>query len=208
MACNENLNHPKGIEKKKQLLVEGNDQRNFFKAFIQRLALQDVQIQNFGGVNQLRNFLPTLIKTSDFKSVTTVGIVRDAEKCASDAFKSVQSSLTKANLSVPPEVGKPSNGSPTVYVFILPGDDKPGMLETLLCQTFADQDVNHCIDGFFKCADALPDMSIKNREKARAFAYLATRPEPRHSVGVAAKQGYWDLDHEAFDGVRTFLREL
>lgn len=59
---------PNTIEKKKQLLVEGNDQRNFFEAFIKRLNRQDVQIQNFGGVNELRGFLRGFIKVPEWKS--------------------------------------------------------------------------------------------------------------------------------------------
>ena len=82
------------------------------------------------------------------------------------------------------------------------------MLETLLCQTFANDLVNDCIDDFFGCAEALPGVDIRRPDKARAQVCLATRPEPQVSVGVAAKKGYWPLDHAAFAGVRTFLTAL
>ena len=40
------------LSKEKQLLVEGNDQRNFFEAFAEDLGIsKSVQIHNFGGVN-------------------------------------------------------------------------------------------------------------------------------------------------------------
>ena len=82
------------------------------------------------------------------------------------------------------------------------------MIETLLYRSVVDQPVNRCIDDFFDCVDALPDIDIRNRHKSRAQAYLATRPSPGVSVGVAAQKGYWPLDHEAFDGVRAFLAAL
>ena len=44
-----------------QLLVEGNDSRNFFEAFIEHLSLADIQIQNFGGVYELSGFLRALV---------------------------------------------------------------------------------------------------------------------------------------------------
>ena len=64
------------------------------------------------------------------------------------------------------------------------------MLETLLCVTFEGSEVdNRCIDDFLTCAEASPTVSITNPDKARAFAYLTTKPNPHHSVGVAARQG-------------------
>lgn len=42
------------IESDLQLLVEGKDDRNFFDAVVRDMALQRVQIQDFGGV---RGFL-------------------------------------------------------------------------------------------------------------------------------------------------------
>lgn len=38
-------------------------------------------------------------------------------------------------------------------------------------------------------------------------AYLATRDDPHVSVGVAARKGYWDLNHSALREVRSFLKE-
>ena len=202
---------PKQIEKTGQLLVEGNDSRNFFEAFAKHLGLSDtLQIQNFGGVTDFREFLKAFVKMPDFGSVRSIGIARDAEKDEKAALQSVRSSLRNAELPMPTEVGVQSADSPTVRVLILPGGGKPGMLETLLCRTFVNQGMNRCIDEFFACANALPGVSISicRADKARAHAYLTTTQHPHHSVGVAAKAGVWDLDHEAFADVRAFLASL
>ena len=71
---------------------------------------------------------------------------------------------------------------------ILPGDDQSGMLETLLCKSFEESPVDACIDEFIACARELPDTKIQRLDKARAHAYLATRPLPHVSVGVAAEK--------------------
>ena len=196
------------IEQKKQLLVEGKDQQNFFAALITHLSLSDIQVQNYGSVNGLRSFLIALVKARAFASVSSIGIARDAEVCARAAFRSVQGALENAGLPVPAKVGERVSGNPAVSVLILPGDDEPGMLETLLCRTLEGMEVNRCIDDFFECAEGLPNVSIDKPDKARAFAYLTTRPDPHHSVGVAAKSGVWALDHRAFDKARGFLRAL
>ena len=198
---------PTKIEKPIQLLVEGQAQQNFFDAFVQHLRLQNVpQIQNFGGVNELRGFLEAFVDSPGFGSVTSMGIVRDAEESAATARQSVEDSLRNAGLLVPGDAD--ASGAPKVHMLILPDGEEEGMLETLLCRSVAEDPAKPCIDGFFECVDTLPGIDIRRPDKARTQAYLATRPMPQVSVGVAAQRGYWPLNHEAFAGVRAFLRAV
>ena len=199
---------PQSISRSIQLLVEGNDQRNFFSALCDHISITDVQIQNFGGVPELRGFLLALSNASAFSSVSSVGIVRDAELNAADALRSVQGSLRNAGLPVPDRPGERVGEHPTASVLILPGGNRRGMLETLLCETFADDRENDCIEAFFECVESLPGLSVDRPDKARAHAWLATRPDPHVSVGFAAQKGYWDLEHSALDSVREFLTAL
>lgn len=199
---------PISINSAIQLLVEGNDPRNFFRAFIKHLSLANIQIQNFGGVNELGSFLRAFVNAPGFQTVQSIGIIRDAEDSARGAFQSVQSSLKNANLPVPNSPATRTGTSPAVTVLILPGGNRQGMLETLLCESFAGEPVENCIDDFFKCVESLPDVSIERSDKARAHAYLTTKPDPNVSVGVAAQKGYWDLNHSVFDAVSNFLQTL
>lgn len=144
------------IESKIQLLVEGNDERNFFEAFIKHhsemLSIKDIQIQNFKGKDKLCKFLPMFVVAPGFRDkVRSIGIVRDADCSARSAFQSVQDTLRKVRLLVPDCPEKPkTNGKLTVNVLILPGGvHKKGMLETLLCQTFAGTEIGGCIGKFF-----------------------------------------------------------
>lgn len=197
------------INRKTQLLVEGNDERNFFVAMFRHLSLDGVQIQNFGGVDNLRDFLATFARLDDvFEDVESVGIVRDAEISAESAFQSVQGALRNADMVVPTAPGVKADGSPSVSVFILPDNESGGMLETLLCRTFENTPMNGCIDDFLDCVSDETSERLRRPEKSRAHAYIATTPEPQVSVGVAAQRGYWNLDHAAFDGVRRFLQSL
>ncbi len=203
------MRRPTGISKDRQLLVEGNDYRNFFEAFFKHLGTPDrVQVHDFGGVGGLRGFLTGFVRLPGFHAVRSIGIVRDAERSEPAAFQSVQSSLRNAGLPVPSRIGAPSADLPAVTVLVLPGGGRPGMLETILSDTLVGRKVNRCIDDFFECVAALPDVAIGNPHKARAYAYLATKPDSHHSVGVAAKAGAWDLAHPVFDDVREFLVSL
>ncbi len=196
------------IESEIQLLVEGNDQRNFFEAFSEHLSLPGIQIHNFGGVDELRGYLAALVNVPGFRdTVRSLGIVRDAERNGASAFESVRSSLRNAGLPMPSNPGERVESSPAVSALILPGRGRAGMLETLLCETFEGSPIDGCVNTFFGCVEALPH-SVERSDKARARAYLTTKPAPHLSVGVAAKRGYWDLDDSAFSHVRDFLHRL
>ena len=220
------------IESAVQLLVEGNDERNFFEAFIDHLSINvqvqsfdrknfcskcgqtipDIQIQNFKSKDKLRKFLPMFVVTPGFRDkVQSIGIVRDADCFARSAFQSVQDTLRKVELPVPdcPEKREVKDKL-AVEVLILPGGNRTGMLETLLCESFAGTKIDGCIDEFFQCVEPLLKEPIKKHreDKARAFAYLTTRSNPHHSVGVAAKKKDWDLDSPVFGRVRSFLERI
>ena len=104
-----------------QLLVEGNDDRQFFSALIDHMSLSDIEVQDFGGVNQLRPYLRTFVDTDSFaNNVVSLGIIRDAEPSAQSAFQSVQGSLRNAGLAVPDHPARRAGDSPAVSVFVLP----------------------------------------------------------------------------------------
>ena len=205
------------IEREIQLLVEGRDERNFFEALLEHLQIADVQLQVLDGKDRLRESLETLAGATGFRTVKSIGIVRDADESAVAAFQSIQTSLRNANrvvrtwssveFPVPDRPKQRAGAGPSVSALILPGDGENGMLETLLCRTFAGTEMERCVDVFLQCAEE-SGSPIHRRDKSRAHAWLATRQDPHVSVGVAAQKDYWDFDHEAFDGVRRFLRAL
>lgn len=202
---------PQPITKEALLLVEGKDPLHFFEALCNHLSLsRQLQTMNFGGVKELRGFLVGLRGQSGFRNVKSIGIIQDAETGAAAALQSVHTSLKHAGLTVPNEPEQVSwDGQPAVGVLILPGQDKSGMLETLLCETFVDGPERRCIDAFFRCVQKqCPGANIKNTDKAHARAFLATKSDPYPSVGIAARKGYWPLDHEALEPARTFLKSV
>ncbi len=180
------MRKPIEAQKPVQLLVEGNDYRNFFEAFVEHLSIgPQVQIHNFGGITDLSGFLTNV---SFKEAVQKIGIVRDAESSAQSAFQSVQTALKRAGLPVPDQVEilTHKNGL-RVAVLIVPGHNQPGMLETLLCASITENETNDCIGDFISCVQSLGS-DFKRPQKARARIYIATKPEAHLSVGVAAKK--------------------
>ena len=158
------------------------------------MELSDFQIQNFGGVDELDNFLNLMVKMPGFHAVKMLGVVRDAETSAEGAFQSVQSSLRNAGLPVPERPGERAGAAPAVNVLILPGEQSSGMLETLLCRTFANTAVDRCIDDFFKCF-----------EEAGYVFRIRTRPArvPFSRLGRVHRYPWGWRQRKAIGGIST-----
>ena len=190
-----------------QLLVEGTNLVNVFAEFCKSWNLLSIEIRNFGGIQDLRDYLETFVRVSGFSAVTRVGIVRDAEESAGSAFQSIQSSLQNAGLQAPATPRASTSGSPSISVLILPDANSDGNLESLLWRSVAGTSEARCADEFFNCLN-LGKIAAARRDKARLQAYLAAKPRPHGSIGVAARRGHWDPEHHAFSELRRFLTDL
>jgi hypothetical protein len=211
------------IDKPRQLIVEGRDVEEFLKALLREMELsEEIQIRNFGGVDQLANFLQEF---QDFvqavrqapgsegllvQEITSLGIVRDAERHIDpeDAFKRVCTALNGIGLTAPSQIGTFEGSNPKVGIFILPDAKTKGMLETLCLRSVVNHPAMQCVDEYFDCVNNRLGSLPKNMEKARVQAFLASNTKYVPHLGLAAQKGYWPWDSPAFDHVKQFLREL
>jgi uncharacterized protein DUF3226 len=193
----------------KLLVVEGRDEYAFFVAALNHLSLQNsIQVRNFGGITEWPTYLPTLVQTPGFERVVSLGIIRDAETNADNAFASVRDALGRAGLPVPAQPNVVAPGKPAVRVYILPDCARPGMLETLCLEAVRDDPASRCVDSYLACLRRRGAQSPTNRDKARVQAFLASRPSVPRLIGEAASAGDWPWDHPAFQLLLTFLRAL
>ena len=190
-----------------QLLVEGSDPKNLLRVFCTSWELAGIQIHDFGGFTELRDYLKSLRGISGYDGVSKLGIIRDAEQSAQSAFESIQNSLQNANLNSPDEPRAPSSGQPAVSVFILPDDASKGSLESLLWRSIEADPRAQCIDDYVACMELI-DMTVARQDKVRILAWLAAQRRPTDSIGVAARMGYWDPMHQSFAQIRRFLEAL
>ena len=182
-----------------------------------RITITDVVVESYEGKSNLNTkYLEALIGRTGFNAVESLGIIRDADNSAENAFRSVRTSIADSGLPAPPSLtdrravaNEEDAWRPlTISVFILPDNRNPGELETLLCRTL-DSDIAKCIDNFMKCAEeTATGESPSKPDKARVAAYIAVQKRAPHSLAVSARQGVWDFDHKVLNSVRKFLREL
>lgn len=197
------------ITSSRVVVVEGHDTFQFLKALLKQLnLLNEIEIRNYGGINDLGVYLETLKSIDGFEKVNSLGIIRDAEKSAKEAFDSVCKYLKNSAFEVPARPATTAKGTPKVSVFILPDCVNPGMLETLCLQAVKDDPVVPCVDQYFKCLQQegwpMPD----NITKARMRTFLASRKRPNLLLGQAAHEGYWPWENPIFDILKNFLRAI
>ncbi len=195
------------------LAVEGKDETNFFAALLENQNIIGVQVVDIGGKDKFSASFRALANIEEFKNITRLGVVRDAESnLALSAFQSICGVLKQTQLPVPRQPGQVTAGTmPLVGIYIMPDNRGTGMLEDLCLQTVQEQPVNSCIEDYLECFLKYHSEKEKkriNRSKSRVMAYLATRSPIVNSLGLGAKEGYWDFTHPCFDDLKKFLESL
>ena len=207
------------IEKTKLLLGEGQDEVNFFGALLKHLGKDDVQVLQYGGKQKLSGFLSVLKVDPLWDEVEALLITRDSDfprersldPAAQTAWTSVIDVVRSQGLPVPRVhaelYGAEDRGTLRVGVFILPDGAADGMLEDLCLAAAADDPVKPCLDAYFRCIEEKGLTIPRNvLPKARAHAYLASRPIPDKRVGEAAVAGYWPWEAAALAPLLEFVR--
>jgi hypothetical protein len=199
------------ITSDKLLLVEGEDERNFFTALCTHLGLKGMQIIPYKGKPNLPNVFVAVLNTPNFDQVSAYAIIRDADVSQQSALESIKDLLQKHGQICPQKHAEiASAGSLKVGVFIMPGNSATsGMLEDLCLQTVAGHEAMPCVESFMDCLKA-PGATFhpQNPSKAKVQAFLAAMPETVPSLGVAALKGYWQFNHQALSELCAFLQEL
>ena len=204
---------PVRIESERLLLVEGPDDRHLLEALIHRRfgdAHPDVQVVVAGGASAFRARIGAIriAARRDGMNPRAIGIVRDADRNAAGAWRSVRDAVASSGLEPPERHAVFSETSPSIGIFIVPDGESNGALETLCRRSVAGEPAANCVERYLICLDEHDAMSSRNRDKSFAHAYIASRRNPVARVGEAARQSVWNFDHQAFAALDSFLRRL
>jgi hypothetical protein len=196
------------IGKPRLLIGEGDDEVHFFEALVARLHLDDIQVEKYGGTAGLSRFLRDLARRPGYERLVALGVTRDADDDCSTTFDRVRGSLSSNGFPFPAVPGHITQGLLRIGVFILPDNQRAGMLEDLCLDSVAGDPAFACLDEFFQCVLNAAQRQPGHTPKARVHAWLATQPEPDKRLGEAARSGYWPWDNPAFDQLKHFLHSL
>ena len=197
----------------KVLLVEGKDEISFFKEFLHFLNIRDLLPVKTSGKDNFKNEFPALLKNQNFKqNVRTIAIIQDSDKQdPSDTFQSICHILKENKLTPPLTLETFSNSPPyKIGIFIIPNNQKKGMLESLCLESVQSDSRMDCVDKYFQCLNSklTPSDLPKNQFKASLRAFLSGFPEDIPSLGIASKKNIWDFSHTVFKPLSEFLKNI
>ena|SRR5579864_6484724 len=199
MSGNNELNNKNQFYKK--LLVEGNDDRNvcyhLLRSHYIDIDRHGIEIVAKNGVGNLLQDLAVELSTS---SLTSLGIVVDADEDIAVRWQSLRDILLKVGYSAAPAdpdlegtIIYESN-KPTIGIWIMPNNELPGMLEHF-CRFLVPYDdclwdhAEHVVQQVMQVDCRFPQPHLM---KAQIHSWLAWQNEPGKPLGQAITKKFLD----------------
>lgn len=215
-------------DKPRLLLVEGADDKEFFRKLAEHLGISDqIDLVEYQGKSNLANYLIAILQDEPFTNLKRIGIIRDSDY-STKAFDSVVSALDKANknspknkFSIPPKALVRSPEPPYVSVLPVPVDTE-GSLEDLVLVALQADPIMPCVNDYFACLTKIGLQIAANRaSKSKLSVFIsgkivdsnqsAGRDVRRKFLREAVGMSWWDdelWEHESFNDAKAFLQQL
>ncbi len=216
------MSKPIGIEKRFLILCEGKDVCLFMDHFRHSDPLKedarfctDIQLYNFGGINELTQRIQILKNEANFDEVTHILVIRDAETNAIGAGQSIQHSFERNNLPVPAACCQWNTvGSPATAYVLLPSCSKTpvnGTLEDLCWDILADPEalnLKNDVQGFVKQMKEKYDRIHSKEHKSKLHTYFSINDKlVTLRIGEAAQHGAFDWNSEKLKLLKDIIQE-
>ena len=206
-----NLRDSLAISQSKVVLVEGQDEVRLLGQLVNCYDIQSMQIVEYQGKYNFASFLKTFKSLSEFDRIEKLAIAMDANMDYQAAVNRITGALASAELPVPQRgATAATNGTLAVVYLVLPDGGSTGNLEDVCLASVGEDPAIRCVDDYLKCiaASSLSGPKESRRSKAKAHAFLASRPDGNLRLGEAAEAGIWPFYAQAFDPLRNLLMSL
>lgn len=207
------------IIKKHLILCEGLDAKLFLIHFLNSADLkenvsfsEDIQVGDFGGNEDLPNYLGALRNMSGFDEVESIMIIRDAEKDAELAVQQIRSALFKNGLASPEHAGIWAGAEPRIGFLLFPTCEKelePGTLEDLCLGILKEPESPVLLQDVDKFLDDLSQnygRQFPHRFKTKLHTYFSVTDKfVSLKIGEAAKAGAFDWSNCKLNYLKRFI---
>jgi hypothetical protein len=150
--------------------------------------------------------------------IRAILIAADAAQDETSSFRHITNQIqTIPNFGIPTALGQPAashHGRPPVGVLLVPGDGRPGGLETLCVDAFREQQsqVCTCMEAYLECPPIdLSGWTPENQDKARLQCLIAAtnKDDPnktlRWAFSASSSSPIIDIAAHCFDAVAHAL---
>lgn len=208
------------------ILCEGIDEKLFFMWYLDYLKKQpmyanfsEIQLEDIGGNEDIKRQLGLWKLVSGFEQLKTIGIIRDAEKDADAAIRSINQCFTDNEFAAPdaPFAIKINDNAPNTIYGVLPGFNENGVLqngtlEDLCLQILKDAQSETKMDmiqEYLKELQAKFDYQIHHIHKSKLHTFFASDDEYiGKKIGEAAKIGAFDFESPRLAPFRRMFESL
>lgn len=210
----------KQIVKRYLILCEGRDAEKFLINYLNSKELEDdprfsndIQVLDFCGNENLGNFLMNLKNMDRFDQVTSLVIIRDAEKDYEKACREVSRSLNKCGFASPEDsrIWIIDETGLRIGFLLFPLDNNAGTLEDLCLNILSEKDnetILSSIDKFLVGMESNFGRKYRRKHKNRLHLYLSSSDEyVAMPLGTASSAGAFNWGSDELLQTRGFLSE-
>lgn len=210
----------KQIVKPFLLLCEGKDAEGFLISYLNSNELStdrrfsnEIQVFDFGGNEELVNFLTNLTNMDKYEQVTSLAIIRDAEKDFSKACLEITNALSHSDLSIPNHCGKwvHNDTEPNIGYILFPLNNEAGTLEDLCLKILAEDHsdaILSAIDSFLTTMESTCKRHYTQKHKNRLHTYFSTSDKyVTRQLGLASRSGAFDWSSSHLNPLKRFLTD-
>ena len=194
------------------LAVKGHSDLVFFAECLEHVGKLDrTFIKDFNGKQDLIAKLETFVTPQLLAEKAMIGIVVDANGNAVGTFQSIQTTLATLTNQTVPSPGSWTSGSPRIGIFVCPGNNSAGEIESLVWSAWRGDEANaesaKCIEDFISCMHQA-GIQAQSPDKGRVSALLAIRNDDDPRLGPGARANVFNFDRPEFASLMRFLSEL
>ena len=210
----------KRIKKPFLLLCEGRDAEGFLINYLNSNELaqdprfsNEIQVLDFGGNDNLSNFLMNLKNIDKFDQVKSLAIIRDAERDYAKACQEVHSSLNKCGFESSECCGAWVHDPSGLKVgfMLFPLNNRAGTLEDLCLRILSEnnnKNILSTIESFLDVMESSYGRSYRRKHKNKLHTYLSSSDEyVTMPLGTASRTGAFDWDSDELESLKCFLVE-
>jgi hypothetical protein len=194
------------------LIVEGKSDVFLFAEILEsQRGREEVHIQDFGGKGNFRTeAFEAYLSPRRLEVSKRIAVIADADNNAATTAAYLETRLSKIT-SQEVRNGAWTVGPPRIGLYIVPGDGRPGEIETLFWEAWSNDPANasarDCIDAFLGCMLSAGSKA-KSPDKGRISALLSVLHDDDPRLGAAAKSRKIDFGRPELAPLLDFLRVL
>lgn len=161
---------------------EGKEDLAVMRKIATAARISGLEYEEYGGKDKLQKFLRMKQNTPDYTSgrIQRILITRDADEdwqAAWDAANNAVQSIFGVEVSTPGQWQQIENG-PQIAIWIAPGSNKQGMIETLCLEAAknSNADTFDCLETYTECLQSKHGIELHEKERFEIWTIAAQGP--------------------------------